>query len=63
MTASVLDRPLSEDELLLKLMRPASCEGLVLPGLVVDNEVVDVAVDQPGPPPLHQDVPGPGAVD
>ena len=38
-------------------------ERLVLPGLVVDNEVVDVAVDQPGPPPLHQDVPGPGAVD
>ena len=28
-----------------------------------NNEVVDVAVDQPGPPPLHQDVPGPGAVD
>ena len=34
-----------------------------MPGLVVDDEVVDVAVDQPGPPPLHQDVPGPGAVD
>ena len=38
-------------------------ERLVLPGLVVDDEVVDLAVDLPGPPPLQQDVPGPGAVD
>ena len=38
-------------------------ERLVLPRLVVDDEGVDLAVDEPGPPPLHQDVPGPGAVD
>ena len=37
--------------------------SLVHPGLVVHDEVVDPAVDHPGPPPLHQDVPVAGAVD